>query len=375
VDPWSSCLVVYHDHGGEFFIWGLADQMVHFNTYLVREKEFGYAPPGLFQLVVTGTADLSVYREHDFVARLGQDTLSQRQNDVFWDGPVADRLQEGVENYTASVWKKVGKVDYVKEILKEFRQEDHWEAYMAETWINTLCRLLISIQRYHHGGALLITKSKSDLDVKYKINYPRLKTAMVRMWTSRMLSSMASRVINDEYVDDTSKEMMPIGLYLDESIAIHDEEDYRDEITGCVRFISSLSCVDGLVLASPDLAIRGFGAMIRTEKDVGSAFLSPGPKATQKTLKKFDPNHFGSRHRTMMRYCYSHPKSVGFVVSQDGEIRVMTKVKNRLVMWENLKVLDFRESFLPRLKEKRQKAGATKELDAPPSSSSPPASS
>lgn len=350
-DPWSSCLAVYHDRAGEFFIWGLVDQTVHFNTYLVREKEFGYAPPGLFQLVATGTADLSVYRGHDFVARLGQDTLSKHQNDVFWSGPVCNRLQEGVDNCIESVWRKLGRIDYIQEVLKEYRESDGWETHIAETWINTLCRILISIQRYRHGGALLITKSKSDLDVKYRINYPRLKTALVRLWTSRLLSSMAGDQIHYEYMD-TDAEMMPVGLYLDESIANGDEEDYSDEITGCVRFISSLSCVDGLVLASPDLAIRGFGVEIRTKKDVGSAFSSPNPMANERSLRKIDPNHYGTRHRTMMRYCFTHPKSVGFVISQDGEIRAMTRVKNRLVMWENLKVLDFRENFLPRRRRK-----------------------
>jgi hypothetical protein len=51
-------------------------------------------------------------------------------------------------------------------------------------------------------------------------------------------------------------------------------EDCRDEITGCVRFIASLSCVDGLVLATPDLTIRGFGVEIRTKKEVEAAYLA-----------------------------------------------------------------------------------------------------
>ena len=43
----------------------------------------------------------------------------------------------------------------------------------------------------------------------------------------------------------------------------------------------------------------------------------------------------------MMRYCFAHPHSLGFIVSQDGEIRVMTKVRDSLVMWENLRLLDY----------------------------------
>jgi hypothetical protein len=161
--------------------------------------------------------------------------------------------------------------------------------------------------------------------------------------------------------------MIPAGLYLDEAVSDNDEQDYRDEITGCVRFISSLSCVDGLVLATPDLAIRGFGVEIRPKKEVDAAYLSSSPKAQEKSLKKIDPNHYGTRHRSMMRYCFAHPKSVGFVISQDGEIRVMTRVKDRLVMWENLQVLGFIESFKkPKPKEVEKEKKPTADERAEP---------
>jgi len=70
-DPWSSCLAAYFNSKSEFFIWGLVDQTVHFSTMLVRERESGYAQPGLFNVLTTGPADLTVYREWGFVARLG----------------------------------------------------------------------------------------------------------------------------------------------------------------------------------------------------------------------------------------------------------------------------------------------------------------
>ena len=40
----------------------------------------------------------------------------------------------------------------------------------------------------------------------------------------------------------------------------------------------------------------------------------------------------------MMRYCFQNPGSIGFVVSQDGEVRVITKVGDSLVIWENIKL-------------------------------------
>lgn len=133
--PWSSCLAAYFDSNSEFFIWGMVDQTVHFSTMLVRERESGYAQPGLFNVLTTGPADLTVYRQWGFVARLAQDRLLDRQNNVFWAGPIADRLSAGIEHY-------------IKEVLKPFPR-DEWDeinaGYLAEQWISTLCRILISV--------------------------------------------------------------------------------------------------------------------------------------------------------------------------------------------------------------------------------------
>jgi hypothetical protein len=345
-DPWSSCLAAFYDANGAFFIWGLVDQTVHFNTGLVHEKDFGYAPPGLFQVVASGTADLSVYREHAFVARLEQDKLLRKQIDVFWSGPVSMRLREGIDEQIVAVWERHAKSPGMK-MSRGLRKMWQFDESIRQSWISTLCRLLISIQRYRHGGALLITSSKADLDIKYKINYPRIRQALLRLWTARVESYLADTAIHEDYLD-MRQEMIPAGLYLDKVVSEYDAEDYRDEITGCVRFVASLSCVDGLVLAAPDLAIRGFGVEIRPRKDIESVYLSSSAKIQESSLQKIDPNHYGTRHRSMMRYCFAHPKSVGFVVSQDGEIRVMMRVKNRLIMWENLQVLGFIEIKKPK---------------------------
>jgi hypothetical protein len=185
-DPWSSSLAVYYNRRG-FFVWGLVDQTVHFNTRLVRESESGYPPPGLFQVVANGTADLTVYQEHIFVARLAQDTLLKRQNDVFWSGPVADRIDPAMQSYLAAVWKKG------RRFLP--RAMGDWPPFLADTWISTLCRILISIQRYRHGGALLITRSNRDLDIKYKLDYRRLPAALVNLGEQTIRESLAAEKI------------------------------------------------------------------------------------------------------------------------------------------------------------------------------------
>jgi hypothetical protein len=215
---------------------------------------------------------------------------------------------------------------------------------MAETWIGTLCRLLISIQRYRHGGALLITRASTQLDIKYRITYDRLPRALRKLWVARLKANTARQEISQAL--DGDEEQISSSAYLNEMISESDGEDYREEITGCVRFISSLSCVDGLILATPNLTVRGFGTEIRTKRESTETYLSGTPMISGASMRKVNPNDYGTRHRSMMRYCFYHPSSVGFVVSQDGEIRAMTRVQDSLVLWENLKVLSLSERRL-----------------------------
>jgi hypothetical protein len=361
-DPWSSSLAVYYDSDNKFFVWGLVDQTVHFNTQLVRESDAGgYAPPGIFQVVAAGIADLSVYREFSFVARLQQDRLLKKQNDVFFFGPVMDRLSDGVGEHIESVRQALE-----KPLQKRVKD---WSPGIADHWLSTLCRLLISIQRYRHGGAVLITNSRADLNIKYKINYSRLPKALTQLWMCKIIANTATNVIGEHL--DRDQDMLPMWSYLDENVKEREAEDCKDEITGCVRFIASLSCVDGLVLAAPDLAIRGFGVEIRTKKEVEAAYLATSAKARDNTLHRVDPSHYGTRHRSMMRYCFAHPGSLGFVISQDGEIRAITKVGGKLVMWENLQVFSFFESAKPEPKKKQEALASHASSSPDPVSSRP----
>lgn len=332
-DPWNSSLATYYDKKG-FYVWGLVDQAVQFNTMLVREAASGYGLPGNFQVLAAGPADLSVHADFKFIARLQQDTVLKTQTDIFWSGPISDCIDGPMQRYLEAVWIRSRRPD------PESNEWNECFVYLAQEWIRTLCRILISIQRYRHGGALLLTDRTAQLDVKYRINYDRLPKALKNLGAARFRLMRAETELR-KYLDDPSIDDLPALLHLDESIAESTVEDYANEITGCVRFISSLSYVDGLILSTSDLSIRGFGVEIRTKKDPMKVFLSTNPSGNSNSLRRINPTQYGTRHRSMMRYCFANPKSMGFVISQDGEIRVMTRVKNRLVIWENLKILDF----------------------------------
>jgi len=65
----------------------------------------------------------------------------------------------------------------------------------------------------------------------------------------------------------------------------------------------------------------------------------------------------------MMRYCAKFPGSVGFVISQDGDVRVMTSVDGRLVIWENIQLQ--LPKFVSR-KRRRRRTGRRSRRRRPP---------
>jgi hypothetical protein len=140
---------------------------------------------------------------------------------------------------------------------------------------------------------------------------------------------------------------------LDENVSDTELNSIRSEIDGSLWFISLLSRVDGLVLLSKHLSVRGFGVEIKSTKTPDGVYISSTQVPIESGLQAVDYNHFGTRHRSMMRYCWSYPGSVGFVVSQDGDIRAMTKYDNKLIIWDNIKLQAY--TFIRRRLRRRRK--------------------
>jgi len=95
---------------------------------------------------------------------------------------------------------------------------------------------------------------------------------------------------------------------------------------------------------SPDMEVKGFGAVIRIKELPEFVYACKSSIVKENRLTPFSPNHFGTRHRSMFSYCWNNANSLGFVISQDGEIRAIMRIEDKLIMWENIKVQQFIKS-------------------------------
>lgn len=324
-DPKSSSLAVYPDKENKLWIWGLIDQQHCVHRYLTHEVESGARRPGIIEVSILGPGILSVSENYVRIAELQVDKLIGPQLDVFSKGIIHAKLRFGINPFLNSVRAQVPPEIYM--------DRDHWDDSLTYYWIKAIQRLVIRISGFHHGGALLITPEKNldSLSITYPIQYKRIRGALESLSVTRILATNASDNINDIYEEKGS--MIPYDQYLEESVNNTDTRGAKSELDGALWFTSVLSRVDGLVVLSPKLDVLGFGAEIIAKEQPDKVWVASDCDGNK--LTPFDWKQFGTRHRSMMRYCASIPESIGIVVSQDGAIRVMTMIESRLVIWKN----------------------------------------
>jgi hypothetical protein len=360
LDPRTSSLAVWRNSQG-VFVWGLVDQGNSYDNYVKSESERGYERPGLFQLTIEGIGHLAAHIGLEKVAELRRNEMLMHSSDVLREGPVCETLQLGLNGYVDAVKqslteedREVGE-DYTSlidlpEEIRDLARHEFFNAapytvrdYISDYWTDSLCRLLLRVQHYRHGGAVLITPhSSSKLEIKYPVKYERLREALQARARLQIESDQnLNRTDELERTSDIPRDLFANHLNLTDELV-----ESSSELDGVIWFISLLTRVDGLVLMNPDLEVLGFGVVITEDTKPTSVFVASHPSATNGGLEEDDYNHYGTRHRSMMRYCANWPGSVGFVASQDGEVRAITKVDDRVVIWKNVRLR--RDDFIRR---------------------------
>lgn len=342
-DPRTSSFAVYNTENG-LVAWGLIDQGNQYHDYVHFDSETGPERPGLFQASITGVGHIEAYTGYEKIAELRINSLVRSAVEVFDRGPVREALTAGINSYVSGV----------HDALVDDVDPPGWEPRAAEFWLSALRRLLLRVQNIRHGGAFLITSDpqESDLAVKHVMRYGRLASALRRFMMADIRYFVATDM-NQDFLEG-KKKRMPIDLHINEVVSGYDVDEIRNELRGTIWFISLLTRVDGLVLMNQNLEVLGFGTRITAPDEPENVFATSDAEASESNLRQLDYQLYGTRHQSMMRYCAKHAGSVGLVISQDGDVRVMTKAGTRLIVWENIRLQ------LPRFvsrKPRRKKGG------------------
>ncbi|MEX0796984.1 MAG: hypothetical protein WD274_09845 [Acidimicrobiia bacterium] len=272
------------------------------------------------------------------IAELRHGILLGPSVDVFSHGPVLDRLLPGLGSILSSVWQEL--LDPPAFVRREWRGE------IREQWIAALCRTLLRTDGYRHGGAFIISANTAfGVNTKHQIDYSRLRNAIVRQAARTVGVALSYEGIDADYLIPEASHL-PVDEWLDYEIEKDELEDCVRELDGTTRFVSLLTQVDGAVLMTPSFEIKGFGVEITAEDPPPSLKLAGDRTASSRRLVSADYNHYGTRHRSMMRYCWAVPESIGLVISSDGGVRAIARVGDDVVMWNDVQ-LEHESSYDP----------------------------
>jgi hypothetical protein len=327
-DPRSSSLAVY-GRRGKLEIWGLIDQGTHYFDYLNLDTEKAQARrPGQFQASIEGTAHIVAWLDYVKIAELRGTDLVGTAVDALSSGPLYSALVPGLDAILASL-------DTLTDDPIEDQEEAGRRVYLA--WSGALRRLLLRARNYRHGGAFLVVPKSAaapHLNVKYALPYDRLSEAIALEVVETLKETRVRHEIFAEAESGSSS--VDMEDYFSERVASNEIADIQHEINGAIWFVSLLTRVDGLVLLDPTLRVHGFGVEITTADAPAAVYRARNPSGSRRSTS--DYNHYGTRHRSMMRLCAAVPNAVGFVISQDGAVRGMTAINGDVVMWDDLMV-------------------------------------
>ncbi|HEX9928636.1 MAG TPA: hypothetical protein VGB02_08885, partial [Pyrinomonadaceae bacterium] len=192
-DPRTSSLAIYSNNKGKIFIWGLIDQGNQYHSFVNYDTESGPERPGIFQASIAGTGHIIAYKDYWKIAELKTNTIVRNAFDVFNGGPVYEKLSTGVKSYIETIKHKIPK--------QKYDDRGHWDISLRSEWSSSLCRILLRIQNYKHGGAILITPDEkfNGLNVKYNIKYLRLRIALETRGVNLIKETFARDKIWEDY--------------------------------------------------------------------------------------------------------------------------------------------------------------------------------
>lgn len=293
------------DEEGELRIWGLVqtgDAWTHLNA---EDQESESNLPRRPIVLVRGPGHLEVACGTEVVGTLRQGTVTRPAIDVL-------RAQWFLELF---------------EEQSRAAQQAGVAPAIARAVGQRLIRRTVSLMRARrHGGAILfldehdLEDMRTDLTIRYEI---------AGDGAGRHFESLLGR-IRSALSDDEGSSSGWRRLVRGETRSLRIIDDALESFA---HLLSTLGGVDGALVLNRRFEVLGFGAFVSGElPDVVRVERAVDLEGV--TTKRERVRNVGTRHRAVYRLVHAHPSALGTVVSQDGNVRFVHWVEDRIVCWD-----------------------------------------
>lgn len=102
------------------------------------------------------------------------------------------------------------------------------------------------------------------------------------------------------------------------------------------RLFSDLMQVDGALVLDQGLNLAGFGGEIRVDRNV--LLVGRAQDLDCRVVQPWNVQGDGTRHRSVYRLCSVEPEVIGFVISQDSQVRMIASVDQEVIFWPHTSI-------------------------------------
>lgn len=191
-------------------------------------------------------------------------------------------------------------------------------------------RVINLVRTSGHGGTLVfLPEGKEGLDVAARwidCKYSAEPDAAGLRFRS-LLRRIIRRVGQLSPEGSTVEEAWQVFRTSSDAELDHLEEAFFE----LARFFSDLMQVDGALVLDQRLCVIGFGGEIRVDRNVLQVGHAHNLEGTD--VSSWNVRGDGTRHRSVYRLCSVEPDVIGFVISQDSQVRMIANVNDAVVFW------------------------------------------
>ncbi len=330
-----SLIAVAMNSRSEWEIWGLVDTGSNWWEFIHHEAEGGSPPPEALTVTSAGPGEIILSSSGDTILTLRSGKIYKPQIDVLWQGELSKYFsasrtalyKEAVKKLSAEKWDEAG----------------HDEDYPKRFYNFCIARLLNAVKEKGHGGTVIIVSDQMTSDdsrlldrltLKYPCTYDYLWSLMVRhLETHRRYYDLHLPMWD-------AKEPIDPTLVREQFVIDAQRIEVNEALSDCFKFLGSMSAVDGALVITDKFRVIGFGAEITAQSPTLKHVVLEQGQVNDKNAQ-VSIEGYGTRHRSAFRFCSSFEDAVAFIVSQDGGVKGVKRVRNLVHMWPDISLTHY----------------------------------
>lgn len=331
----------YSKSESQLMIWGILHLGSEWWRLVTGKESAALCPPNCFTVSSFAPGSINVSSSGQVLCRLQNGALLESQFREMSDGCIGSFFQDA----TTLLYKDICKKLKIKKYSTEADVNRHPSNRYFQTWEN-----IIKLAREHHHGAtfIVLPMGLSDstsylynkLSIKYRLGSLSIWDKLIEEGVSRhnyykylfpdKISNKRLTMLTDS--KNASAEDLKALISWEEQL-----EAKEELIAEFADFISSLSSVDGAVVLTKKFEVLGFGAEIIVEETIRDK-VRKSKDSMGAAYQEIPMTSYGTRHRSAMRLCSVLDDSMCFVISKDGPVRAIKKMRSEVYIWDNIDI-------------------------------------